>query len=533
MAKVKRGLSILLAVILTVSLTSIGILAEEEDEGSLPVCTCTEKCTESSVNSACAYCSAVDADLAECLGTEEPEDEGVTVSFMVKMPDGSKQEVETSFAKNDGDQYIDFVDAMTAAGLEWESNYYISSAGVSAQHAELVYGGPSKIFELVTGFNVTVGETNLAKVANIVVQTDSRIQYYVYNYAETVDGQWALNNYERYTAVDPSYFEDATGWGPVIGSAYTIEPQEIDGYRYGAYMPVIQVYWTGFLNSGSYTDAFQQGNANFYTVSAGDLGLSCDQETGTLMGTAQRMEANFAPYVLYYYSLLRPVRYDANGGTGTMAAEPYIKGETVTISANGFANSGYTFTGWNTKADGTEDSYRPGDTFEMGAVEGVTLYAQWSPSGSSPSYSYYRVTVNYLDEASGSKIADQYVTASMIEGSRYDVSAYDAIAIEGYTYSRTSGDAVAGSLNGNKVVNVYYVPNSTEIEGEETPLSPTPPEESEPPVIIDDENVPLDSSPKTGDNMPSALLALALLGSLTGLIGVNLHGKKKESTDKQ
>lgn len=93
----------------------------------------------------------------------------------------------------------------------------------------------------------------------------------------------------------------------------------------------------------------------------------------------------------------------------------------------------------------------------------------------SPSYMYYHVTVNYLDKDNGRSIASSYTSPSHIEGSSYDVSAYDAIAIDGYTYDSTSGDALTGVLNGNKVVNVYYVADEeTDIDDGETPTTDLP-----------------------------------------------------------
>lgn len=93
----------------------------------------------------------------------------------------------------------------------------------------------------------------------------------------------------------------------------------------------------------------------------------------------------------------------------------------------------------------------------------------------SPSYMYYHVTVNYLDKDNGRSIASSYTSPSHIEGSSYDVSSYDAIAIDGYTYDSTSGDALTGVLNGNKVVNVYYVADEeTDIDDGETPTTDLP-----------------------------------------------------------
>lgn len=71
--------------------------------------------------------------------------------------------------------------------------------------------------------------------------------------------------------------------------------------------------------------------------------------------------------------------YDANGGSGSVADanSPYSAGATVTVLPNAFtAPAGKTFTGWNTKADGSGTAYAPGAAF---AIAGNTvLYAQYS-----------------------------------------------------------------------------------------------------------------------------------------------------------
>lgn len=82
-----------------------------------------------------------------------------------------------------------------------------------------------------------------------------------------------------------------------------------------------------------------------------------------------------------------PVDYDGNGSTGGSApagsGTTYKTLEDVTVADNGggFTKSGYTFTGWNTAADGSGTAYQAGATFKM-TDSAVKLYAQWTPSGS-------------------------------------------------------------------------------------------------------------------------------------------------------
>ena len=76
------------------------------------------------------------------------------------------------------------------------------------------------------------------------------------------------------------------------------------------------------------------------------------------------------------------VTYDANGGSGTMTDinSPYAYEAAATVLPNGFTCNGYTFTGWNTKADGSGKSYAEGASIKM--LSNVVLYAQWTRNSS-------------------------------------------------------------------------------------------------------------------------------------------------------
>ncbi|MDR2712208.1 MAG: DUF11 domain-containing protein, partial [Clostridiales bacterium] len=76
------------------------------------------------------------------------------------------------------------------------------------------------------------------------------------------------------------------------------------------------------------------------------------------------------------------VTYNANGGTG----EPYVVSKipsgnshkVLGLTPTGISRTGYTFLGWNTKADGTGTSYAADASFAV--YSDVVLYAQWSSS---------------------------------------------------------------------------------------------------------------------------------------------------------
>ena len=49
----------------------------------------------------------------------------------------------------------------------------------------------------------------------------------------------------------------------------------------------------------------------------------------------------------------------------------------MTVAENVFTRNNYTFTGWNTQADGKGTAYKPGDSFMLTDKDTV-LYAQWN-----------------------------------------------------------------------------------------------------------------------------------------------------------
>lgn len=73
------------------------------------------------------------------------------------------------------------------------------------------------------------------------------------------------------------------------------------------------------------------------------------------------------------------VYYHANNGTSAYSVDsgvPYEKGTSARLAGNPFAYSGYTFVGWNTKADRTGKMYKPGEETMVGEKD-LHYYAIW------------------------------------------------------------------------------------------------------------------------------------------------------------
>ena len=73
---------------------------------------------------------------------------------------------------------------------------------------------------------------------------------------------------------------------------------------------------------------------------------------------------------------MHTVTFIANGGTGHMDAEQFPFGSAQSLTPNAFTREGFTFTGWNTEADGSGTAYADGQTVNISGD--LTLYAQWA-----------------------------------------------------------------------------------------------------------------------------------------------------------
>jgi uncharacterized repeat protein (TIGR02543 family) len=79
------------------------------------------------------------------------------------------------------------------------------------------------------------------------------------------------------------------------------------------------------------------------------------------------------------------VSYDANGGTGTIADTTKTHDVDLILSdGSGFTLTGYTFSGWNTQADGSGNNYDASGTYSTNVAQ--TFYARWTANTYTVSY---------------------------------------------------------------------------------------------------------------------------------------------------
>jgi len=117
--------------------------------------------------------------------------------------------------------------------------------------------------------------------------------------------------------------------------------------------------------------------------------------------------------------------FNANDGDGTMAAQTFEAGVSQAIAANAFTRSGYTFTGWNTNADGSGTSYTDGQ--EITLTQDITLYAQWE-----------RIKYNLSFDANG---GEGTMAAQVFEAGVSQALVSNAFTREGYNFIAWNSNA--------------------------------------------------------------------------------------------
>ena len=170
---------------------------------------------------------------------------------------------------------------------------------------------------------------------------------------------------------------------------------------------------TGYKNYGS-TYYIEGSGANFSGTKITREGYT--QVAWETKDKTQRYEFN-AEYTkdahLKLYPIWTPntytVVFNANNGSGTMANQAFTYDAAQNLSTNTFTRIGYTFAGWNTKADGTGTSYTNSQSVRnLTAVNNgtVTLYAKWTANT-------YTVTLDPQGGTGGSSTTNATFNAVM------------------------------------------------------------------------------------------------------------------------
>jgi hypothetical protein len=178
------------------------------------------------------------------------------------------------------------------------------------------------------------------------------------------------------------------------------------------------------------------------------------------------------------YTRTYTLAYNANTGTGTTSGEsksgyyirPTANSQAVnfTVANNGFTKIGYTFSKWNTAANGSGTNYAQGATYTMANGHDahadisynyntgtITLYAIWTPNPDTA----YKVE-HYQQQLDGSytKFETENLTGTTDTTANAVAKSYTGFTENTTHASRVASGNIAG--NGSLVLKLYYDRNT-------------------------------------------------------------------------
>ena len=135
-----------------------------------------------------------------------------------------------------------------------------------------------------------------------------------------------------------------------------------------------------------------------------------EDNTGIIEGVLNKDSGN--KYILYISANQYTVNYNSNKGSGSMSPDTVTYNTAYKTKKNTFTRTGYTFTGWNEKADGTGTAwslsssgvYEANKTWTWTYTHDITLYAQWKPNN-------YTYNIKYVS-SSGKDLGHDTVTGA-------------------------------------------------------------------------------------------------------------------------
>ena len=208
---------------------------------------------------------------------------------------------------------------------------------------------------------------------------------------------------------------------------------------------VVKINGSVHAKGNGVTDFYEKVyyGSTYEIVTTVKTGYTIIDNTGTLKGTVTG-DTVVTPHVsINQYT----VKYEPNkpskaaaGENLTAITQAVYYNRQRTLNANTFKYTGYTFAGWNTKADGTGTAYTNGQVIEnLSSTDGavITLYAQWK-------IHTHTITVNVRYENADGTFTDykQWKKETLEYNTSYNYTVYkDDMIYQNLSTSGTMKDA--------------------------------------------------------------------------------------------
>jgi len=186
--------------------------------------------------------------------------------------------------------------------------------------------------------------------------------------------------YARWEAIKYTVIFNSNGYGDTSGEMEAI------------------TYTYGVVNQKLPQNSFTRTGYDFtgWNTESNGSGAAYDDQA---VLSAEQLE-NLTLYAQWEVKIFT-VKFDANGGIGSMGEFEISYFDSMTLDSNQFTLEDYTFNGWNTMADGKGTYYADGAVISN-VRENLTLYAQWKETE-------YKLT--FCETAGGKVIGQLSLTA--------------------------------------------------------------------------------------------------------------------------
>lgn len=193
-------------------------------------------------------------------------------------------------------------------------------------------------------------------------------------------------------------------------------------------------------------------------------GYANQQSVKNLSSTQGATITLYAQWAVSSYT----IAFDGNGATSGITSTMTMNfGQTKNLNANGYSRTGYIFSGWNRRTDGTGTAYTNQQSVkDLTAINGatVTLYAQWTPKTYTIRF-MPNTGSGTMDPMSMTYDVSQNLTANAFTKTGYHFTGWNTRADgAGNSYSNQQSVMNLTSVNGGIVYlyaqwepNTYYV----------------------------------------------------------------------------
>lgn len=213
--------------------------------------------------------------------------------------------------------------------------------------------------------------------------------------------------------------------------------------------------WQGTLTStasgGTNSTTFECQTYQTVTFKTNTISVTRTKSAQTLSLTCSVYNPNYGETSTAKVTVTIPaktsyaVTYNANGGSGAPTSQTKWHGESLALSSAKPTRTGYTFAGWNTKADGSGTDYASGASYTGNAA--LTLYAKWT---------VVTYAVKYAANGGSSTPASQTKTYGVTLTLKAAIAHASETATYKVTYNANGGTCATASANATKTTTYTF-----------------------------------------------------------------------------